>query len=74
MPLREIVRNFCGGRQIKQEESIHLKFFFIYFWLLWVFLAVYKLSLSSWSDRGFSLVEVCGLLTAVAPLVVVRGF
>ena len=45
-----------------------LPFFkFIYFWLQWVFVAAWALVVESW---GRSLVSACGLLVAVACLVV----
>ena len=43
-------------------------FKFIYFWLLWVFVAVCRLSLVVVS-KGYSLVVVRGLLTEVLSLV-----
>ena len=45
---------------------------FIYFWLRWVFVAVQGLSLVG-ARRGYSLVAGCGLLIAVASLVVEHG-
>ena len=53
---------------------IHRHFFFslfIYFWLRWVFVAVYGLSLVV-ASRGYS-VAVCRLLIVVASLVVEHG-
>ena len=43
-----------------------------YFWLCWAFLAVLRLSLVT-ASRGCSLVAVCRLLIAVAPLVMEHG-
>ena len=45
----------------------------IYFWLHWVFVAALGLSPDVVS-RGYSLVAVGGILTAVASLVAERGF
>ena len=39
-----------------------------FFWLCWVFIALHGLSLVA-ASRGYSLVEMCGLLFAVASLV-----
>ena len=44
---------------------ISLFFNGIYFWLCWVFVAAHRLSLVV-ASRGYSLVEVCRLLIAVA--------
>ena len=46
---------------------------FIYFWLHWVFIVVPGLSLVAVSGGGLLFVAVCGLLTAVASLVVEQG-
>ena len=42
---------------------------FIYFWLLWVFVAVHGLSLVAVSKRGLLFVAVCGLLIVMSSLV-----
>ena len=42
---------------------------FIYFWLCWVFVALHRLSFQLW-QAGCTLVAVCGLLIALASLVV----
>jgi len=47
-------------------------YYFIYFWLLWVFVAVRGLSLVAMS-RGYSLVAVRRLLITLASLVVELG-
>ena len=49
-----------------------LKFYLLLFWLHWVFIAVHGLSLVSVS-RGYSLVVVCGLVSAIASPVVEHG-
>ena len=46
---------------------------FIYFWLCWVFVAVHRL-FSSVASRGYSPVEVRGLLVAVVSLVAEHRF
>ena len=43
-------------------------YLFMYFWLHWVLVAVFGLSLVV-ASRGYSLLAVLGLLTAVASLV-----
>ena len=43
---------------------------FIYFWLLWVFIAAHKLSLVVASGGGYSLVVMCRLFVAVHSFVV----
>ena len=48
------------------------KFLFVYFWLYWVFIAACELSLVV-ASRGYSLIAVCRLLTAVASPVVEHG-
>ena len=40
----------------------------MYFWLCWVFISVYRLSLVA-EIGGYSSIEVCQLLIAVASLV-----
>ena len=50
----------------------HGMFKFVYFWLLWVFVAVQRLSLTVVS-KGYSLVVVHGLLIAVLSLVAETG-
>ena len=45
----------------------------IYLWLCWVFVATCRFSLVV-ASRGYSLVAVRGLLTAVASLVAEHGF
>ena len=45
---------------------------FYCFWLLWVFVAA-SLLFSSCSEQGLLFVAVCGLLIAVASLVVEHG-
>ena len=52
--------------------SFFFLFNFIYFWLRWVFVAVRGFSLAA-ASRGPLLVAVCGLLIAVASLVVEHG-
>ena len=55
-------------------KSSHLVFFinlFIYFWLLWVFVAAQ--AFSSCGERGLLFVVVCGLLIAGASLVAEHG-
>ena len=47
-------------------------FYFIYFWLRWVFVAV-RGFLSSCRERGLLFVAVRGFLIAVASLVVEHG-
>ena len=47
-------------------------FKFVYFWLLWVFVAVQRLSLTVVS-KGYSLAVVHGLLIAVLSLVAETG-
>ena len=47
-------------------------FIFIYLWLCWVFPAVCRHSPVA-ESRSYSLVLVCGLLIAVAPLVAEHG-
>ena len=49
-----------------------LKFYLLLFWLHWVFVAVHGLSLVSVS-RGYSLVVMRGLVSAVASPVVEHG-
>ena len=44
----------------------------IYFWLCWVFIAVYRLSLFA-ASRGYSLVAVCGFLLWWFPLLQSTG-
>ena len=44
----------------------------MYFWLHWVLVAVFGLSLVV-ASRGYSLLAVLGLLTAVASLVAAHG-
>ena len=51
---------------------INLFILFIYFWLSWVFVAVSGL-FSSCGERGLLFVAVCGLLIAVASLIVEHG-
>ena len=60
---------------VQQSEQIYVyiyplffKFLFIHFWLHWVIVAECRFSLVA-ASRSFSLVAVCGLLTAVASLV-----
>ena len=60
---------------VQQSEQLYVyiypiffKFLFIHFWLHWVTVAEHRLSLVA-ASRGFSLVALCGLLTAVASLV-----
>ena len=48
---------------------INLFILFIYFWLCWVFIAAHGL-FSSCGERGLLFVAACGLLIAVASLVV----
>ena len=55
-----------------KRNFISLNLFLFYFWLCWVFVALCGLSLVAVSG-GYSLIEVCGLLIAVAYLVVKRG-
>ena len=43
-------------------------YLFMYFWLPWVFVAMFGLSLVV-ASRGYSLLAILGLLTAVASLV-----
>ena len=47
-------------------------FLFFLFWLRWVFVAACRL-FSSCSERGLLFVALCGLLIAVASLVLERG-
>ena len=49
------------------------KLFIYYFWLHWVFTAAHGLSLVA-ASRGWSLVAMHGLLTAVASLIAEHGF
>ena len=51
---------------------LKIQFFFFFFWLCWVFVAVKGLSLVVVS-RGYSLVAMLGFLIVVASLVVERG-
>ena len=48
---------------------LKINLFIFYFWLCWVFIAVHRLSLVA-ASGGLLFVEVRGLLTAVASLVV----
>ena len=47
-------------------------YLFVYFWLCWLFVAVCGL-FSSCDEWGLRFVAVCGLLIAVASLVVEHG-
>ena len=65
---------------VQQSESvihIHIStlvsfIIYFYFWLGWVFVAICELFQVA-ASRGYSLVVVCGLLFAVASLVVEHG-
>ena len=43
-----------------KRSSVLFMFWFVYFWLCWVFVAVCRFSLAE-ASRGYSLVVVCGL-------------
>ena len=53
--------------QVAQGLELQL-YFLTHFWLCWVFIAVLGLSLCG--KQGLSFLAVCGLLTALASLVV----
>ena len=55
------------------EGTLPLSFFSFNFWLCWIFVAAYRLSLVS-AGRGYSLVAVPGFLIVVALLVAEHGF
>ena len=83
-PIHSITSSFPSSSSASIPFScflLILKIFlklFIYFWLHWVFIAACRLSVVAKSGvyslvavgRGYSLIAVCGLLTAVASLVV----
>ena len=56
----------------RTEPCLFIYLFIIYFWLCWVFLAVYGLSLAM-ESRGYSQVVISGLLIVVASLVAELG-
>ena len=51
---------------------IYQKFFKVYFWLRWIFIAVHGVALVA-ESRGYSLAEACGLLTTAASPFAVLG-
>ena len=51
---------------------IYQKFFKVYFWLRWIFVAVHGVALVA-ESRGYSIVAVHGLLTELASLVTKQG-
>jgi len=65
-------RNKYRKTPISQSLIMFVSFYFIYFWLHWISVAVHRLSLAV-STEGSSLAAVRGLPTTVASLAVEHG-